>query len=202
MNWDQAWAEIQRRWLPDDEVRPSEEFAGQYRIKFETAQNAQPRVIAEIGVRAGYSALAMLLGAPEARYIGIEQNLGNFGGVRGITERAVPTVLQGFNAEIRYRDSANLSMLAEEVDLFHIDGDHSYDGTMRDLELAWACSHYILVDDYDFIRSTQAAVDHFIVSHRLVFPLCQALGDGGFRGTMLISGARHPRLAGRISKGV
>lgn len=197
MNWDEAWAEIQRRWLQDDPVRPNEDYAGQYRVKFDCAQGAKPKVIAEIGVRAGYSALALLLGAPEARYIGFEQDAGQFGGTKGITERAIPTVLAGFNAEIRYRDSATISRIEEEIDLFHIDGDHSWDGTMRDLELAWHCSTYILVDDYDFIRTTQAAVDHWIVTHRLAWPLCQALGDGGFRGSMLLTGARHPAIAKR-----
>jgi hypothetical protein len=195
--WEEAWKIILERWLPDDPLRPDESFAGQYRLKFDAARGAKPALIAEIGVRAGYSALAMLLGAPTARFIGIEQDAGNFGGIQGITARAVPTVLAGFNTEIRYEDSANLSRLDEIVDLFHVDGDHSYDGTMRDLELAWSCSRFIMVDDYEFIRSTQAAVDHFIVTHRLVYPFCQALGDGGFRGSMMLAGAFHPKLVGR-----
>jgi hypothetical protein len=197
--WPQAWQQILERWLPDDPVRPSDEYRDQYFQKFRTAAELKPAVICEIGVRAGYSALAMLLGAPGAHYIGIERDAGDYGGERGITARAIPTVLAGFLHEIRYTDSQTLSRIEAEVDLFHIDGDHSYDGTWHDLELAWHCSKLILVDDYDFIRSVQAATDHFIVTHRLVYPFCQLLSDGGFRGTMALVGSRHPQLAKRVS---
>lgn len=192
LSWDDAWAQMVRRWWPEDPVRPDEQYRDAYAWKFETAKRIQPRVIMEIGVRAGYSALAMLLAAPQARYIGIEQDRGGFGGLQGITAAAVPSVLAGFEHEIRYRDSASLATIEEEVDLFHVDGDHSYDGCWHDLELAWRCSQWVLVDDYDFCLPVRAATDHFIVTHRLVFPMVQALTDGGFRGSMLLQGARHP----------
>lgn len=199
MDWETAWAEIVRRWLPDDAERPSEEYKRQYFLKFDCVRQAQPKVIAEIGVRAGYSALAMLLAAPEARYIGFEADQGTFGGVQGFTAAAVPRVLAGFKHELRFVDSQNLSRIDDVVDFFHVDGDHSYDGALRDLETAWACSQYVLVDDYDFIRPVQAAVDHFIVTRRLAFPAVQALSDGGFRGSMLLLGALHPLLQKRAS---
>lgn len=199
MTWDAAWADIVARWLPEDGERPTDAYKQQYYVKFDVSRLAKPRVIAEIGVRAGYSGLAMLLAAPEARYIGFEADKGTFGGVQGFTAAAVPRVLAGFKHEIRYVDSQTLSRIDDEIDLFHVDGDHSYDGTMHDLELAWACSQYVLVDDYDFIRPVQAAVDHFIVTHRLAFPAVQALSDGGFRGSMLMLGARHPALRERTS---
>lgn len=199
MNFDEAWDEIERRWLPDDPVRPSEEYKAQYFTKFNVSQGARPKVIAEIGVRAGYSALALLLAAPQARYIGFEADAGNYGGEKGLTARAVPSVLAGFAHEIRYADTQSLTRIDDAVDLFHVDGDHSYDGTMHDLGLAFACSRFVLVDDYDFIRSVQAAVDHFIVTHRLVYPLVQPLSDGGFRGSILIFGARHDMLRARAS---
>jgi hypothetical protein len=152
------------------------------------------------GLVSTLGALAMLLAAPGARYIGFEQDAGNYGGEVGITRRAVPTVLAGFNAEVRYGDSADVYTVTDAVDLFHVDGDHSYDGTMRDLALAWECSQFVLVDDYDYIRPVQAAVDHFIVTQRLVHPACQAVTDGGFRGGMLLFGRRHPAFAPRFSR--
>lgn len=193
MNWDDAWAEIKRRWLPDDPLRPTDEMSGYYRVKWETVAGMpeKPKVIAEIGVRAGYSALAMLLAAPDAHYVGYEHDAGNFGGIRGITEQAMPTVLKGFSRELHFVDSQSLHCIDEAVDMFHVDGDHSWDGTMHDLELAWNCSRFVMVDDYDYIRSVQAAVDHFLVTHRLAFPACQALGDGGYRGTMFMLGRRE-----------
>ncbi|CAN0461238.1 unnamed protein product, partial [Phaeothamnion confervicola] len=163
-----------------------EDYKNQYFQKFNVALGAQPQVIAEIGVRAGYSALAMLLAAPGARYIGFEADAGNYGGVKGMTERAMPRVLAGFAHEVRYVDTQNLLAIDDQVDLFHVDGDHSYDGAMHDIGLAWACSQYVLVDDYDFIRPVQAAADHFIVTHRLVHPMVQRLSDGGFRGSLLL----------------
>lgn len=201
MNWTDAWSEICRRWLPDDPVRPSADYENQYHAKWDAVRQVQPKVIAEIGVRAGYSALAMLLAAPAARYIGFEADRGNFGGEVGLTRRAIPSVLAGFAHEVRYVDSQTLSRIDEPVDLFHVDGDHSYDGTAHDLELAWGCAAVVLVDDYDYIRAVQAATDHFIVVHRLVYPFCQMLSDGGFRGSMMLLGSRHPQLAGRVHTG-
>ena len=205
--WEAAWAEIQRRWLPDDAERPSDEYKAQYFQKWNVARGAGCRVIAEIGVRAGYSGLAMLLGATgaagdtrAARYIGFEADQGNYGGVQGITEHARGTVFAGFEHEIRYVDTGGLHEITDRVDLFHVDGDHSYDGAYHDLDLAWRCSRFVLVDDYDFIRPVQAATDHFIVTHRLVHPMVQGLSDGGFRGSMLLFGARHPWLQQRKNK--
>jgi hypothetical protein len=200
MDWDAAWAEIERRWLPDDSERPSEDYKNQYFQKFNVSRGAKPEVIAEIGVRGGYSALALLLGTPTARYIGFEADAGNYGGVQGMTERAIPRVLSGFAHEVRYVDTQTLIAIDDAVDLFHVDGDHSYDGAMHDIELAWGCSKYVLVDDYDFIKPVQAATDHFIVTHRLVYPMVQLLSDGGFRGSLLMFGARHPVLENRRSK--
>lgn len=190
------WPTMLDRWLLDDTLRPSEEFRSQYAAKWMVARNIQPKTIAEIGVRAGYSALAMLLAAPKARYVGIEMDAGGFGGEVGITARALPTVLDGFDWTIRYADSREMNAFDFDdagsiVDLFHIDGDHSYDGAWSDLMLAWPVSRWILVDDYDFIRPVQAAVDHFAVVRRLCWPLIQTLSDGGFRGSALLVGARH-----------
>lgn len=199
MSFDDAWIEIERRWLSDDTERPSNEYKNQYFQKFNVSHGARPSLIAEIGVRAGYSALAMLLGAPGARYIGFESDGGNYGGVKGITARAVPSVLAGFEYEIRDVDTQGLLVIEDEVDLFHVDGDHSYDGAMHDIDLAWSCSKYVLVDDYDFIRPVQAATDHFIVTHRMVYPMVQTLSDGGFRGSLLLFGARHPMFLNRRS---
>lgn len=192
-NWDDAWAEMKRRWLPDDPVQPTDEMSAYYRVKWETVAGMPepPKLIAEIGVRAGYSALAMLLAAPGASYVGFEQDAGQFGGQRGITGRAVPTVLAGFDWDIEWDDSQEIHSITMDVDFFHVDGDHSWDGAMHDIQLAWDCSRYVLVDDYDYIRSVQAACDHFIVTHRLAFPLCQALGDGGYRGNMFMVGRRE-----------
>lgn len=195
--WEAAWDEIVRRWLPDDPERPDEQYKAQYFQKFNVARGAGCRVIAEIGVRAGYSGLAMLLGATGARYIGFEADAGNYGGVQGITERARARVFAGLEHEIRYVDTGSLLEIRDHVDLFHVDGDHSYDGAMHDIELAWRCSNFVLVDDYEYIRPVQAATDHFIVTHRLSHPMVQFLSDGGFRGSMLLFGARHPWLQQR-----
>lgn len=204
-DWDEAWAEICRRWLPDDEVRPGDDYKQAYFVKWDVARQIRPRVIAEIGVRAGYSALAMLLAAPDALYIGVERNFGDYGGVRGLTERAVPSVLAGFLHCVRYQDSRDLTSFRVDdvntpVDLFHIDGDHSWDGAFSDLSLAFTVSRWILVDDYDFIKPVQAAVDHFIVSRRLRYPAVQILSDGGFRGSALVAGSLNEMLAPRESK--
>ena len=45
-------------------------------------------------------------------------------------------------------------------DLVHIDGDHSYEGTIADMLFGWSLKpRVMLVDDYYFIDSTRVAVD-------------------------------------------
>ena len=55
----------------------------------------------------------------------------------------------------------------ESIDVLHIDGDHSYNGVSKDIELFWPKvkrGGIVLFDDYDW-GSVSKAVNQFITSH-------------------------------------
>ncbi|GAF72494.1 unnamed protein product, partial [marine sediment metagenome] len=71
---------------PDDPTATPariKQYHGYYRVKYNICKAAEPKAMAEIGVRAGYSAWAFLQAAPKARFYGIDANNGKHGGKGG-----------------------------------------------------------------------------------------------------------------------
>jgi predicted O-methyltransferase YrrM len=144
------------------------------------------RSIVEIGVRAGYSAFAFLCAVPEAHYLGIDADRGEWGGQEGFFEYAQTTTLREFdNVEFMRTSSLDLHSLPEEYDFAHIDGDHSYTGAWHDLNLCASCSQVMMVDDYDMIFSVRAAVDHWLVQYTKTWAGAY-YGDPNGRSSMLL----------------
>jgi hypothetical protein len=196
---DEMWEELTRRWHPDDPDAPDDNMKRYYQTKFAVAQRLQPRIIGEIGVRAGYSAFAFLSACPGARYAGYDMDAGSWGGKVGFTDHARAVTLAGFDAHITIADSQRILQYRDPVDLFHIDGDHSGVGAMHDMIAAFPASVWMLVDDYDFIPAVREAVRSFLMIQRLAVPAFEYVGDGGFRGNMLIAGGINPLLWDRYA---
>lgn len=113
----------------------------------------KPRAILEMGVRYGYTALALLAPLAEARplFVGID----NESYVPG--SLAVASQLLAIHApwaSVRLLKQSTCQELQEapgEFDLIHVDGDHSYEGALLDLRLALdrlAPGGVIIVDDW------------------------------------------------------
>lgn len=187
---EQMWADLCALWVPDDYEQPTPERRLYYQRKFDVAYTLQPKRILEIGVRAGYSAFAMLSACPEAEYVGWDTGGDYYGGVAGYFVREAPRILARFpHVHFELRDSQKVDRLDTTFDLAHIDGDHSYEGALHDLHLCGPACRALLVDDYEFIRSVQAATDHWLVLHTGRVR-CRIVEDGGFRGNMLIDCSR------------
>lgn len=156
------WTRLQAGWMPGDRIQPTEARRRYYQAKRDVVERIRPMFIAEIGVRAGYSAFAMLDAAPEGcHYMGIDLDQGTHGGDPGCVDHA-RTLLAPFDAEIRVQDSQTLDRLPKGVDLLHIDGDHSFDGCLSDLQLAEDSEvRWVLVDDYDYVPEVGTAVRYF-----------------------------------------
>lgn len=159
------YADLLDNWLPDDPVEPDQPWLRRWlHDRYEIVARLQPRTIVEIGVRAGYSAFAMLSAAPDAKYLGIDIRTNAHGGLIGGHEHAARILERFPNAEFLHADSQEMRVLPwEGIDLIHIDGDHSYEGCLHDLNLAldsgvtWA-----LVDDTDYLRQVRKAVHEYI----------------------------------------
>jgi hypothetical protein len=181
------WDLLQERWVAGDPLQPSPEIEHYYRVKYQLVvglHKKRPiRSIVEIGVRAGYSALAMLAAVPDATYLGIDADAGEWGGKAGYIGTARET-LEGFQAEFLRADSQLLQDLPAHYSLAHVDGDHSYEGALRDIRL---CSHFadaMIIDDYDFIPQVRHAANEFAMNEAKGWGF-QHVPDNGFRGNLV-----------------
>jgi hypothetical protein len=130
-----------------------------------------PKVIVEIGVRAGWAAFSFLKNNPDAEYHGFDLNQGTEGGIVGFTDWCITKMEElGYKHNIRNNvDSQKMTdMPVKNACLYHIDGDHTHAGALHDLELCYsACGpdSFIVVDDYDYLDPVQTGVDEFMRNH-------------------------------------
>jgi hypothetical protein len=173
----------------DDDVRKEiESYYKYYWIKYLIALHLQPYSINEIGVRAGYSAISFLTACPEATYHGYDAYVNRDGGkdlsfgYKEYAEGLLKTISDKTIIEIV--DTQKCEFIFPDADLCHIDGDHTYNGAMNDLE---SCKRnckikIILVDDYDFISTVKQATDDFIKKYSLYYKIIH-----GLRGEAIIA---------------
>lgn len=159
-------AELEARWLPGDPRPPSQGKRGWLRLRYHLVSRLKPAFIAEIGVRAGYSAYAMLSAAPTARYLGIDIRTDTHGGVVGADLHAAKLLAHFPAVEFLHADSRMMDRLPPGIDLLHIDGDHSEAGCLSDLALADRSGvRWALVDDTSYIPDVRRAVHSWMDSH-------------------------------------
>ena len=132
---------------------------------FELAGRLNPKRVCEIGVRAGYSAFTVLSANPDAHVLGIEANLDHekedaHGGQKGFYRHALQ-ILEPFDFELLLVNSHDIKLLPR-FDLIYVDGDHSFNGCLSDLELVEKSTDQILVDDYESIAPVREACHEFL----------------------------------------
>lgn len=162
MKW---WNQLVAEWYAEDNQQPEEWVRRWAKTKYDVARELEPSSILEIGVRAGYSAFAMLSAVPAARYLGIDAYFdwdwpGNAGAM-GHAQR----LLAAFpHVTIQHADSHAFKRVeGGPWDLVHIDGDHSLQGCLQDLLLA-ECSgaRFVLVDDTLNPNPVRVAVELYL----------------------------------------
>ena len=149
------------------------QYVKYYKVKYDIVHFIRPQTIIEIGVRAGYSAWAFLRGCPEARYVGFDASNGTHGG-RGEkpytpwAEKILSDIGATFKIYDKF-DTQKVDELPEVGDFYHIDGDHSRKGCLHDMNMCFAALEtggYMLIDDYDYVKSVTLAVDDWVAKNR------------------------------------
>ncbi len=163
--------------------------------KYLIASELRPCSVVEIGVRAGYSGWALCLGAGTTpSYYGIDSLGGLHGGTtdkrawahaKGIVSLVAHgvTMLQASSHDVKALGPA---------DLYHVDGDHSVEGALADVELCWAARSdrsTILVDDYDWEPMVRDAVVKFLQKTD-----CRWTYRPSLRGELLIASSSGAEL--------
>lgn len=175
---------------PTATVERIQQYKKYYKIKYELCKKQAPKIIAEIGVRAGYSAWTFLQACPEAKYIGFDANNGTHGGKGGESgEFAIwaAKVLKDYNIELIELDTQTINDLKiNEVDFFHVDGDHSVEGVQHDLDLAFKAikdTGLIVIDDITYLSDVRKGVYMWIdkMKNKIASSFVESL-----RGEMLI----------------
>lgn len=146
-----------------------EQYKEYYKVKYKMCKEQNPKVIAEIGVRAGYSAWTFLQACPDARYIGFDANNGTHGGKGGEDGTFfawTKKILSGYDYELIEMDTQKTNDLGiSDVDFFHVDGDHTVEGVQHDLDLAFKAlskDGLMVVDDIIYIESVKCGVNQWL----------------------------------------
>ena len=149
------------------------------------AKKYKPRRVLEIGVRFGYSGIAMTSGAlaggavPPVQYVGLDAEFfaghtkdQGYGLYRSnaVAAENFKRFRPGVNAEFFTCDTRNglpECVLAKRFDLINVDGDHSFEGAYGDLCRVWpllAPGGVIIVDDLG-MTEVHRAVEQFRDEH-------------------------------------
>lgn len=176
---------------PGDEKFGRPDFYEYYREKFRICLLYEPKSIAEIGVRWGYSAFAFLCASPAASYIGYDLIGGGHGGVKvdtfGRVEKLLSDHFPDSGIILVHADTRTLDSLGGPYDFIHVDGNHSALAAIHDMEIAIKSlvpGGVMLIDDYEYIAGVKVAADRFILNNRQLIE--QFYTVPSLRGEMII----------------
>lgn len=192
--WEILAARLHPRDLPaPDRWRPC------YETKHALGWLLQPQSLLEIGVRAGYSAFSFLTAAPQARYLGIDNNSDTHGGFTGSLAHA-RRLLEPFAATVQELSSTAWAQSwggdPPHFDVVHIDGDHSAAGCVADLRWVEHCRpRVIVVDDFLGIEGVRSACAQFVADSREGWLSPIVIDDGHNGVALLVRGDESGRIA-------
>jgi len=140
-----------------------------YDVLFKIGAKYKPKSIFEIGVRAGYSAYAFITGSGQVdTYIGMDcDDRKHYGGPwlpwarKLFTDLEVPWQIWEQDSQAMTRVTGIYDVPWEfQFDLIHVDGDHTYEGCLHDMELCWPAvkpGGVMVVDDTTYLPGPRKA---------------------------------------------
>lgn len=156
-----------------------------YEIYYAISKYYQPKSILEIGVRYGYSLYSMMAAADNLTYVrGYDIDEYDAGSVEEANKNISKVISSNIDFQIEFKDSQKISELSKDYDLIHIDGDHSYDGKMHDLNLTRGTCKVLIIDDYNHIGEVKSATNKFIEENSKI--ISKHFCISSMRGTYII----------------
>lgn len=158
-----------------------------YEWYYSLTKEINPESILEIGVRYGYSLCCMALACGKDVYLEGWDSVDTLPLVeRDILDIAKENLKNlGYNNfNIITQDSHSVQKMPRKFDLVHIDGDHSYQGKIMDLDLVKNSCKYLIIDDYHHLPQVRMAVDFFMEQNQNIIK--EAYIINSFRGTMFV----------------
>ena len=156
-----------------------------YEWYYSYAQALRPRTVLEIGVLYGYSSIAMVMGHQEIERLYLF-DCGAYGAPLSDGVANIRRLFRGIIVPAA-QDTQKLTVLSlpEQIDLIHVDGDHTPKGLAHDLDLVlpWlAPSGMIVVDDVTSVPELRAVCTRFAAERGLMAQYIQS-----FRGHILLA---------------
>ena len=158
-----------------------------YEYYYAISKFYQPSSILEIGVRFGYSLGSMIRGSDKIEFIkGIDCEALVYGvdTLKTAEANIKKYINPNVKCEFLNQDSHSIKELDRKYDLIHIDGDHSYEGKVQDLNLALDHCKVLLVDDYFFLYQVANATNDWIMGNKHKIKSIYIVNS--FRGTLVI----------------
>ena len=134
-----------------------------YEIYYAIGKYYQPESILEIGVRYGYSLYSMMAACDNLKYVrGYDTDEYEKDSVERANKNLSSVISEGVDLKIENKDSHQIKELDRFYDLIHVDGDHSYEGKIKDLDLTIGKCKTLIIDDYNHISCVQSATNKFV----------------------------------------
>jgi len=171
-----------------------------YELYYAISKFYQPESILEIGVRYGYSLYCLIEGSDKVTYVlGYDTDENIYRNQNFVSDKLKTDnlntidiaqkylnkfVTRDIEIQIKNENTQEIQELDGFVDMIHIDGDHSYDGKLHDLEITKQKCKVLIIDDYEHIREVKMATDDFIRKNKSIIKNHYLLKS--FRGTYII----------------
>lgn len=152
-------------WRAHDWFQLDDRVEAHYYHKASVCADVRPKRVIEIGTRCGYSLVCFATAAPDARYLCVDGAM-DADSIDCLIHWQSVVDRWAIDAQLIVADTKHVRSLPK-ADFAHVDGDHSFDGALRDLRLVSGCPT-ILADDCCNPEVKRAVVQFASERHRRV----------------------------------
>lgn len=156
-----------------------------YEFYYAISKFYKPKKILEIGVRYGYSLGVMIKGSGLVeKVVGIDNDdyhQGSLSVAQNNLKKHVSSDLEYVFSNI---DSHTIPKFDEYYDLIHIDGDHTYEGKLKDLDLLKNACKIAIIDDVYHIPDVSSAANDWMEKNKDIIKSSFLLDS--MRGTLIL----------------